>query len=180
MIFQSLTFWTLLVGVIAFVLRWYYPDFPLDEISILALVLFALGLIGITPTLRARGASALTSPPVINSLAFWQLVAGFVAFVIHFFAPDFPFDNEIILGVILFVLGYVGITPELRARGLIGPDAHVVGSPDAQTVPAPVAARAISLSALGMVLMLLAIFLPPMGTISSIIFVVGVVLYLLV
>jgi len=119
MIFQSLTFWTLLIGVVAFALRWYFPNFPLDEVSILALVLFALGLIGITPTLRARGARALATPPVINSLAFWQLVAGFVAFVIHFFAPSFPFSAEIILGVILFVLGYIGINPELRARGLL-------------------------------------------------------------
>lgn len=119
MIFQSLTFWTLLVGLIAFALRWYFPTFPLDEMSILALVLFVLGLIGITPALRARGVRALVSPPVVNSLAFWQLVAGFVAFVIHFFAPDFPFQTETILAVILFVLGYVGITPELRARGIL-------------------------------------------------------------
>lgn len=119
MIFKSLTFWTLVVGVIAFVLRWFFPAFPLDEASILALVLFALGLIGITPTLRARGARALATPPVVNSLAFWQLVAGLVAFVIHFFAPDFPFQTEAILAVILFVLGYIGIKPELRARGIL-------------------------------------------------------------
>lgn len=121
MIFQSLTFWTLLVGLIAFVTSWYFPAFPLDEASILALVLFFLGLIGITPALRARGARALVSPPVVNSLAFWQLVAGLVAFVIHFFAPDFPFETETILAVILFILGYVGITPELRARGVLPP-----------------------------------------------------------
>jgi len=90
--------------------------------SILSLVLFVLGLIGITPALRARGARALVSPPVVNFLAFWQLIAGFVAFVIHFFAPDFPLTNETILGVILFVLGYVGITPELRARGILRSD----------------------------------------------------------
>lgn len=118
MIFNSLTFWTLLVGLLGFVLRWYLPAFPLDEVSILALVLFALGLIGIVPTVRSNGFRALGSVPVVNSLAFWQLVAGFVAFVIHFFAPAFPFSNETILAVILFVLGYVGITPELRARGL--------------------------------------------------------------
>ncbi len=40
MISQSLTFWTLLVGLVAFVLRWYFPAFPLDETTILALVLF--------------------------------------------------------------------------------------------------------------------------------------------
>lgn len=119
MLFQSLTFWTLLVGVIAFAVRWYFPAFPLDEGSILALVLFVLGLIGITPTLRAQGVRALVSVPIVNSLAFWQMVAGFLVFVIRFFAPDFPLSPEVILGVILFVLGYVGITPELRMRGLL-------------------------------------------------------------
>ena len=119
MIFQSLTFWTLVVGLLAFVLRWFFPAFPLDEVSILALVLFALGLIGITPTLRARGVRALATPLIINSLAFWQLVAGLLAFILHFLAPSFPFGTEIILGAILFVLGYIGITPELRARGLL-------------------------------------------------------------
>lgn len=119
MIFQSLTFWTLLVGVLAFALRWYFPAFPLDEASILALVLFLLGLIGITPTLRARGLRALVAPPIVNSLAFWQLVAGFLAFVVHFFAPDFPFSTETILAVILYILAVVGINPELRARGIL-------------------------------------------------------------
>lgn len=119
MIFQSLTFWTLLVGVIAFAVRWYFPAFPLDQATILSAVLFVLGLIGITPTLRARGFRALVSAPIVHSLAFWQLVAGLVFFVIRFFAPSFPLSPEVILGVILFVLGYVGITPELRMRGLL-------------------------------------------------------------
>lgn len=119
MLFNSLTFWTLLVGLFAFVLRWYFPAFPLDEITILALVLFVLGLIGITPTVRARGLRRSLTPPVVNSLAFWQMVAGLVAFVLHFFAPSFPFGTETILAVILFVLSAVGITPELRLRGLL-------------------------------------------------------------
>jgi di/tricarboxylate transporter len=55
----------------------------------------------------------------VNSLPFWQLLAGLAAFVIHFFAPTFPFDQIAILAFILFVLGYFGIHPELRARGLI-------------------------------------------------------------
>ena len=116
MILNSLTFWTLLVGVIAFAIRWYFPTFPLDEISILALVLFFLGLIGVVPQVRARG--ALTGS-IVNSLAFWQLVAGLVAFVIHLFAPTFPFDQVAFLSFIIFVLGFFGVKPELRARGLI-------------------------------------------------------------
>lgn len=178
MIFQSLTFWTLLVGVIAFVTRWYFPTFPLDEITILSLVLFFLGLIGITPTLRAYGARALTSPPVINSLAFWQLVAGLVSFVIHFFAPDFPVGVEVILGVILFVLGYVGITPELRARGILpgGPDQQPAAAPPPPAA-APAPAIAISWAKIGLILMLWVIFWP-LGQIGVVLFLVGALLYL--
>jgi len=116
MITNSLTFWTLIVGVIAFALRWYFPTFPFDEVTILSGVLFLLGLIGVVPQLRARG--ALTSS-IVNSLAFWQLIAGLAAFVIHFFAPAFPFDQVAILAFIIFVLGWFGVHPELRARGLI-------------------------------------------------------------
>jgi len=118
MIFQSLTFWTLVAGLVAFVARFYFPAFPLDETTILAAVLFVLGLIGIYPTLHLKGVRALLLPDIVHSLAFWQLVAGFVVFVLHFFAPNFPFDQTIILGFILFVLGLVGIVPELRVRGL--------------------------------------------------------------
>lgn len=119
MIFKSLTFWTLLAGLAAFVLRWYFPAFPLDAETILALVLFVLGLIKIYPTLRSRGFRSLATPPVITSLAFWQLVAGLVAFILHFWAPSFPFDTPTILGAILFVLGLIEIYPELRARGIL-------------------------------------------------------------
>lgn len=119
MIFKSLTFWTLLAGLLAFVAHWYFPAFPLDTATILAAVLFILGLIGIVPTLRVSGLRALATPPVVNSLAFWQLVAGLAAFVLHFWAPSFPFDQEVILGAILFILGLVGVRPELRARGLL-------------------------------------------------------------
>jgi hypothetical protein len=116
MISKSLTFWTLLAGLLAFVARWYFPTFPFDSVSILALIIFALGLIGVVPQFRAQG--ALTSS-IVNSLAFWQLVAGFVAFILHFFAPSFPFDQVAILAFIVFVLGWFNIHPELRIRGLI-------------------------------------------------------------
>ena len=116
MISKSLTFWTLLAGLLAFVARWYFPAFPLDYISILDLIIFLLGLIGIVPQLRAQ--RALT-PSIVNSLAFWQLVAGFVAFVLHFFAPAIPVDQVAILAIIVFVLGWFNIYPELRIRGLM-------------------------------------------------------------
>lgn len=115
MIYQSLTFWTLIAGLAAFVARFFFPAFPLDETQILAFILFALGLIGVVPQLRTRG--ALTSD-IVHSLAFWQLIAGLVTFVLHFYAPNFPFDQVALLGVILFVLGLFGVVPELCVRGL--------------------------------------------------------------
>lgn len=119
-IFKSLTFWTLLVGVIVFAVKFYQPEFPLSEVNILALVLFALGLIGVTPSIRAAGFRGALNGGIAASLAFWQLVAGFVIFVITFFAPAFPFTTATILGVILFVLAFFGIKPELRAKGFKG------------------------------------------------------------
>lgn len=115
-IFRSLTFWTLLAGLAAFVAGFYFPAFPFDATTILAAILFVLGLIGVVPQLRAQ--RAITGS-IVSSLAFWQLVAGFVFFVIKFFAPTFPFDETIILGFFLFVLGWFNIQPELRVRGLI-------------------------------------------------------------
>ncbi len=119
-IVYSLQFWTLVAGLLAFTARYYFPSFPLDEAGILALLLFALGLIGIVPQFRLYGARvALTTTVLYNSLPFWQLVAGLAAFVLHYFVPDFPFDEVLILAAIVFVLGLFGITPELRQRGLI-------------------------------------------------------------
>jgi hypothetical protein len=119
-IFKSLMFWTLLVGLIAFVVKFYQPEFPLSEANILALVLFGLGLVGVIPTFRAYGFRSAFATGIVNVLAFWQLVAGFVIFVITYFAPTFPFTTETILGVILFVLSFFGIMPELRAKGFKG------------------------------------------------------------
>lgn len=115
-IYKSLTFWTLLVGLAAFALRFYLPTFPFTEAEILALVLFVLGLVGVTPTFRAAGFRKALAAGIAHSLAFWQLVAGFVSFVILYYAPTFPFGNDVLLGVILFVLSFFGIKPELRAR----------------------------------------------------------------
>jgi uncharacterized membrane protein YqjE len=115
-IYKSLTFWTLLIGLVMFVVTFYVPAFPLSAGSVSALVLFVLGLIGVYPTLKARGLRSALAGGIVNVLAFWQLVAGFILFVITYFAPAFPFDNTTILSVILFVLSYFGIKPELRAR----------------------------------------------------------------
>jgi hypothetical protein len=47
------------------------------------------------------------------------MVAGLLAFVAKAYAPNFPLDEAGILAVILFVLGFFNIYPELRARGLM-------------------------------------------------------------
>lgn len=119
LLFKSLTFWTLFVGVIAFIIRWYIPAFPLTEGQILSVVIFLLGLISIFPTLLARGFRAFVTPPILNSLAFIELLAGLVAFVLQTVAPDAPITRELVLGVILAVLAMLQIHPELRARDLI-------------------------------------------------------------
>lgn len=111
-IYKSLMFWTLLVGLLMFVITFYAKNFPLSAENVLALVLFVLGLIGVVPQARAKALPG----DIVHSLAFWQLVAGFVAFVITYFAPTFPFGQDVILGVIVFVLSFFGVKPELRAR----------------------------------------------------------------
>ena len=119
-ILKSLYFWTLVVGLIAFVVKFYQPGFPLSEANILALVLFALGLFDVVPTFRVKGFRAAVAGGIVNVLAFWQLVAGFVIFVITYFAPTFPFTTERLLGVILFVLSFFQIKPQLQAQGFKG------------------------------------------------------------
>lgn len=119
MIFKSLTFWTLIAGLLAFVAKFYFPTFPLDAAGILAAILFVLGLIGVVPAFRAMGVRGAVAGGIVNSLAFWQLIAGLLFFVLRFFAPSFPFDQGVILGVIVFILGWFGVKPELRARGLL-------------------------------------------------------------
>jgi len=54
-VLKSLTFWTLVVGLVLFVVKSYVPSFPFDADTILALVIFVLGLFNIQPELRARG-----------------------------------------------------------------------------------------------------------------------------
>ena len=121
-IFKSLVFWTLIVGVVAFVVKFFVPTFPFDETQIMAAVLFVLGLFGIVPTARfaakARGALAVAPSDILKSLPFWTLIAGLVAFVVHFFFPTFPFAQDAILGFIVFILGLFQVNPELRARGV--------------------------------------------------------------
>jgi len=54
-----------------------------------------------------------------KSLKFWTLVVGLILFVIQAYVPSFPFAEDTILKLVVFVLGLLGIQPELKARNLI-------------------------------------------------------------
>jgi membrane-bound ClpP family serine protease len=56
---------------------------------------------------------------IVKSLRFWTLLVGLILFVIQAYVPSFPFGEDTILKLIVFVLGLLGIQPELKARGLI-------------------------------------------------------------
>lgn len=116
MVIYSLQFWTLVVALLVYVVKYYFPIFPFDNAQILAAVLFLLGLIGVVPQAQLRGASF---GDLLHSKAFWTLVAGIVAFLAHFFAPEFPLDGAVILALIVFVLNSAGINPELRRAGIL-------------------------------------------------------------
>jgi uncharacterized membrane protein YiaA len=55
---------------------------------------------------------------ILKSRMFWTLVVGLVVFVVKQLWPAFPLSEEFILGIVVFILGLFGITPELRSRGL--------------------------------------------------------------
>lgn len=51
---HSLEFWTLIAALISFVLHYYVPTFPFDQVAILGLILFILHLLGIEPSVISR------------------------------------------------------------------------------------------------------------------------------
>jgi hypothetical protein len=115
--FVPLTFVTMLVGLAAFVIKFFYPNFPFDQTQILAAVLFVLGLFGVYPQARAR--LLLTVDDLLHSLAFWVLVAGVLNYAVHYYLPNFPVIEADLLAVIVFVLYQFGIVPELRNKDLL-------------------------------------------------------------
>ena len=56
---------------------------------------------------------------LLKSLKFWTLVVGLLLFVVTAYVPSFPFGEDTILKLLVFVLGLLGIQPELKARGLL-------------------------------------------------------------
>ena len=57
--------------------------------------------------------------PIYKSYTLWTLIAGLIAFVVKYYAADFPFSEVEILAAIIFVLNLFKIKPELKARGLL-------------------------------------------------------------
>jgi hypothetical protein len=112
--FKSLTFWTLVAGLLAFVAKFFIPSFPLSTDQLLAIIVMLLGLVNVVP--QARAISGFTFLDLLRSKPFWVLVSGLAYFVAKFFFPTFPLNDEIILALIVFALGLFNITPELRAR----------------------------------------------------------------
>jgi hypothetical protein len=115
---KSLKFWTLIAGLLAFTAKFYFTNFPFDEVQIIAGILFLLGLFGLVPTVRA-GLVGGSASPIYKSMDFWKLVAGLLAFAAKWYASSFPFTSDVLLAALVFLLGLFGINPELRARGLM-------------------------------------------------------------
>jgi hypothetical protein len=115
--FNSLQFWVLIAGLLAFIAKYNFPGLPISEAMILSAVLFLLGLIGVYPTALAR--RSLGVPAIFKSLAFWVMVSGLGAFVLSFYVPDFPFDQAAILALILFILRQFGIDPAILEQAAI-------------------------------------------------------------
>lgn len=54
-ILTSKAFWVMVAGLISFVVMAYFPDFPMANFDIAALLLWVLAQFGINPQLRAQG-----------------------------------------------------------------------------------------------------------------------------
>lgn len=113
---NTLQFWVLVAGLVAFVAKFFYPAFPFDEQQILAALLFLLGLIGVVPQARLK---AVGFNDLLHSIAFWTMLVGLAEFVIHYYLPDFPLNQANLLAIVVFVLQQFGINPELRQRGVL-------------------------------------------------------------
>jgi hypothetical protein len=112
--FKSLTFWTLVAGLLAFVAKFFIPSFPLSTDQLLAIIVMLLGLVNVVP--QARAISGFTFLDLVRSKPFWVLVSGLAYFIVRSYVPTFPLNEENILALIVFALGLLNIKPELRAR----------------------------------------------------------------
>jgi hypothetical protein len=56
-LFKSLAFWTLVAGLLGFIIRYYKPDFPYADAVILSVIVFLLNQVGIKPEARSAEVS---------------------------------------------------------------------------------------------------------------------------
>lgn len=54
-LFKSLAFWTLVAGLLGFVVRYYASNFPYSDAVILSVIIFLLNRVGINPQLLIMG-----------------------------------------------------------------------------------------------------------------------------
>ena len=125
--FNSLTFWTLVAGLIVFLAKFFQPSFPLTQDQILAAIVFLLGLVNVYPTVRGLVKRLVTFSDLLKSKPFWVLIAGLAGFVVRYYFPTFPLDDMAILGALIFILGFFNINPELRAKAQQAKPANVKG-----------------------------------------------------
>lgn len=52
---------------------------------------------------------------LLKSLKFWTLLIAIGVFVLKTFYPDLPIDEVILLRIVLIVLGFFHIQPEVKA-----------------------------------------------------------------
>ena len=114
---------TVIAGLILAALKQFFPTIPVSEEQIVFIIVTLLGLFGVVVQLRARAQIRKLNPDggnvILNSKAFWVMVAGLISFVVMAFFPDFPMVNLDIAALLLWVLAQFGMNPQLRAQGLL-------------------------------------------------------------
>jgi len=58
-------------------------------------------------------------PPFVYSAAFWKATSLIVATLVAYFFPEYALTAAMVEAVVYAVLNLFGVTPELRARGLM-------------------------------------------------------------
>lgn len=105
---------TAIAGLVAMFLKTVWPTFPLDDVQILALFMFLLGLIGVVPQLMFRRGLTGTDG-WLRSKAFWLALVGAANIALHAYLPDFPLVAADLAALVFWVLSLNGIVPEVKA-----------------------------------------------------------------
>lgn len=108
---------TALVGVLCFFLRMVWPAFPLDNQTVLTIVIGILGLLGVIVQIRYRGARlfSLAADSWLRSRAFWIAIGAAINIVMHAYWPEFPLVESDLVVILCWIVAQFGINPEARA-----------------------------------------------------------------